>query len=167
MKIRDALLSDLPTIVDIYNASIPGRLSTGDTQPIAVESRLTWYKEHSPLSRPIWVAESEVGIMGWLSFQSFYYNRAAYQGTAELSIYIAPSYQRQGIGQHLLAEAIRRSHELEVKTLLGFIFGHNHGSLALFEKFGFERWGYLPKIAELDNIKRDLVIMGRHIVSEI
>jgi phosphinothricin acetyltransferase len=45
--------------------------------------------------------------------------------------------------------------------LLGFIFGHNLTSLALFNKFGFARWGVLPKVALLDGVERDLVIVGR------
>ena len=108
MKIRDAVESDLPAIVQIYNAAIPGKIATADLKPISVESRLAWYKEHSPNSLPIWVMESEQNIVGWLSFQLFY-GRAAYQHTAEISIYVAPDRQRCGIGQKLLQLAIARS----------------------------------------------------------
>jgi phosphinothricin acetyltransferase len=31
----------------------------------------------------------------------------------------------------------------------------------LFEKFGFERWGELPKVARLDGVERDVIIVGR------
>lgn len=160
MKIRDAFETDLPVIVEIYNQSIPGRMATGDITPITVESRLNWYREHSPTSRPIWVLESDNRIIGWLSFQDFYYRRLAYHATAELSIYIAPEYHQKGVGKKLLETAIIRSPEFKIKTLLGFIFGHNYPSLGLFEKFGFSRWGYLPQIADLDGIERDLVIVG-------
>lgn len=149
--------------MSIYNAAIPGRIATGDIEPITVESRLTWYKEHSPTSRPIWVAESHAQILGWLSFQSFYYGRIAYHATAEISIYVAPAEQGRGIGRCLLEKAIYSSQEFGITTLLGFIFAHNKASLRLFEKVGFQRWGYLPNIAELDTIKRDLVIVGRPI----
>ncbi|HEY9807011.1 MAG TPA: N-acetyltransferase family protein, partial [Candidatus Obscuribacterales bacterium] len=101
----------------------------------------------------------------WLSFQSFY-GRPAYQATAEVSVYVAEAYQRRGIGQKLLQTAIQRSPQLGLKTLLGFIFGHNQPSLQLFEKFGFRQWGYLPQVARLDSIERDLVIMGRRISAE-
>ncbi|PYK01509.1 MAG: N-acetyltransferase, partial [Verrucomicrobia bacterium] len=33
----------------------------------------------------------------------------------------------------------------------------------LFEQLGFERWGLLPRIAQLDDVERDLTIMGRRI----
>ncbi len=34
MIIRDAVESDLPGILSIYNAAIPGRLATADTEPV-------------------------------------------------------------------------------------------------------------------------------------
>ena len=159
MKIRSAVETDLPAIVQIYNAAIPGRMATADLKPVSVESRLAWYREHSSNSLPIWVMESEQTIVGWLSFQLFY-GRAAYQHTAEVSIYVAPDRQRCGIGQKLLESAIVRSPELQLKTLMGIIFAHNQPSLKLFDKFGFQQWGYLPQVAELDGIERDVIILG-------
>ncbi len=162
MNIRDATEADLATLVAIYNASIPGRRVTADTQPITIESRRAWFAEHGPQQRPLWVALVDNSIVGWLSFQSFY-GRPAYHATAELSVYVAPAYQRRGIGRELLQKAIASSPSLGLRTLLGFIFGHNEPSLRLFESFGFERWGLLPKVAELDGLERDLVIVGRRV----
>jgi phosphinothricin acetyltransferase len=62
-----------------------------------------------------------------------------------------------------VGHALRRSPALGLTTLLGFVFGHNAASLALFAGFGFARWGHLPRIAVLDGIERDLVIVGRRI----
>ncbi len=159
MKIRDAGENDLAAIVQIYNAAIPGRSATADLEPISVESRLAWYREHSPDSLPIWVMESEQNIIGWLSLQRFY-GRAAYQHTAEVSIYIAADRQCCGVGQKLLQHAIWRCPELGIKTLIGIIFAHNQPSLKLFNKFGFQTWGHLPQVAELDGVERDVVIIG-------
>jgi phosphinothricin acetyltransferase len=63
----------------------------------------------------------------------------------------------------LLERAIAQGPRLGLKTLMGFIFAHNDPSLRLFEKFGFEHWGYYPRVAELDGIERDLVIVGRRL----
>jgi L-amino acid N-acyltransferase YncA len=158
-SIRDATEADLPAIVGIYNAAIPGRMATADTRPVSVESRLPWFREHDPARRPLWVAVADASIAGWLSFQSFY-GRPAYHATAEVSVYVASSHQRRGIGRVLLEQAMAESPRLEVKTLLGFIFGHNEPSLALFESFGFERWAALPRVAQLDGVERDLLILG-------
>jgi L-amino acid N-acyltransferase YncA len=162
MNIRDATEIDLPAIVGIYNAAIPSRLATADIEPVSVESRLAWFEGRSPLKRPLWVVEVDNRVTGWLSLQSFY-GRPAYHATAEISIYIAPEYQRRGLGQQLLSQAIYKSPSLGIKTLLGFIFAHNLPSLKLFETFGFQSWGHLPNVAELDGIERDLIIMGLRI----
>ena len=162
MTIRDATRADLPAIVAIYNAAIPGRMATADLEPVSVDSRRAWLAEHSPASRPLWVLDEGGTISGWLSFQSFY-GRPAYLATAELSVYIAPGAQRRGYARHLVAEAIRRAPEFGLKTLLGFIFGHNEPSLALFRSFGFEMWAHLPRVADLDGVERDLLILGRRL----
>jgi len=162
MTIRDATLDDLSAIVAIYNAAIPGRMATADLEPVSLESRRGWFSEHSHDSRPLWVIEDAGAIRGWISFQSFY-GRPAYHATAELSVYVAPNAQRRGFARVLVAEALRRAPELGLKTLLGFIFGHNAASLALFRSFGFETWAHLPRVAELDGIERDLMILGRRL----
>ena len=103
-------------------------------------------------------------LAGWLSFGPFY-GRPAYRATAELSLYIHPAHRRQGLGRGLLTRALDRAPALGFRTLLGFIFGHNLPSLALFERHGFVRWGVLPRVAELDGVERDLVIVGQRISS--
>jgi L-amino acid N-acyltransferase YncA len=162
MIIRDTTEADLITIVAIYNASLPGRMATADTEPVTVESRRAWLREHHPHTRPLWVALENDVIVAWLSFQSFY-GRPAYHATAELSIYVAQDWRRKGIGSALLIKAVEQAPRLGLKTLLGFIFAHNDASLQLFEKFGFHRWGVLPRVAELDGVERDLIIVGHRL----
>lgn len=158
-QIRDASLQDLDAIVQIYNSTIAGRQVTADLEPVTVESRVPWFEEHSPERRPLWVVESGGEIAAWLSFQSFY-GRPAYLGTAEISIYIAEAFRSRGLGSILVAHAIRKCPELGIHTLLGFVFGHNEPSLALLRKFGFETWGLLPRVANMDGVERDLAIVG-------
>lgn len=162
MIIRDASETDLPRIVEIYNACIPDRIATADLEPVSIASRIHWFHNHNPHTRPIWVMETKEIIVGWLSFNSFY-GRPAYQKTAELSLYVDRDRQGQGIGTKLLERAIEQSPNLGLNTLLSFIFAHNEPSLKLFNKYQFQQWGYLPKIAELDGIERDVVILGRRI----
>lgn len=162
-SIRDAAISDLPAIVDIYNSTVPSRMVTADTEPVTPESKKIWFTEHSPQSRPLWVLEDRERVYGWVSFQSFY-GRPAYKATAEISIYVHDDYRGKGLGRFLLNKATDACPDLQIKTLLGFIFGHNTPSLALFERAGFQRWGCLSKVAELDGVQRDLVIVGKPIV---
>lgn len=159
---RTAKRDDLEQIVEIYNATIPSRQVTADTVPVSVESRIAWFEEHTPDFRPLWVAEHEGRVVGWLSFSSFY-GRPAYKRTAEVSVYVHEAFRERGVGSHFVQKAIAEAPSLDVSTLLGFIFGHNETSLKLFEKFGFARWGNLPRVAVLEGIERDLVIVGRHV----
>jgi phosphinothricin acetyltransferase len=162
MPIRDALETDLPAIVDIYNATIPSQMVTGDLEPVTIDSRINWFHAHHPDRYPLWVLEQEGTIAGWIGFQPFY-GRCAYRSTAELSLYVHAQFRRQGIGQTLLKAAIKFSPDLGITTLIGFIFGHNQPSLQLFERLGFQQWGYLPRVARFDTIERDLVIVGRQV----
>jgi L-amino acid N-acyltransferase YncA len=163
--IRDAVAADLPAIVDIYNAAILTRISTAQLETVSVDERLPWFREHSAESHPLWVAEIGGRISGWLSFHSFL-TRCAYRGTAEISIYVSEKFRRAGVGRALLEKAIAHSPSLEITALVGCIFGHNEPSLQLFERRGFERWGFLPRIARVEGVERDLVIVGRHISAE-
>jgi phosphinothricin acetyltransferase len=80
MIIRDALEADLPAIIGIYNAATATRISTAVFEPVSVEERLPWFRRHSPDRFPLWVAESDAQIAGWLSFHEFI-RRPAYGGT--------------------------------------------------------------------------------------
>lgn len=159
---RLARFDDLPAIVAIYNSTVASRMVTADTEPVSVASRHAWFAEHTPEKRPLWVLESSAGILGWLSYSNFY-GRPAYAGTAEISIYLHQDARGKGLGRYLLNQAIAFAPEIGVHTLLGFIFGHNQASLKLFECFGFERWGVLPCVATLDDIERDLLILGKRV----
>jgi phosphinothricin acetyltransferase len=165
---RIARIEDLPVIVDIYNSTIASREVTADTEPITVQSREGWFRDHTPERRPLWVIHSaddqsaQPEVVGWLSYSNFY-GRPAYNGTAELSIYVAEKWRGKGIGRYCLEEAIAFAPEVKVHTLLGFIFGHNKASLELFRKFGFETWAHFPRVANLDGIERDLDILGKRV----
>ena len=161
MIIRDAVETDLPAIVEIYNATVPTRMVTAELEPTTVEARLPWFREHSAERYPFWVVESEGCVIGWLDFKKFQ-PRCAYRGTAEISVYVDEKSRRRGVGQRLLENAIARAPSLGITALVGLIFGHNEPSLKLFGRLGFERWGFFPAVAQLDGVDRDLVVMGRH-----
>ncbi|MGO8684206.1 MAG: N-acetyltransferase family protein [Thermoleophilia bacterium] len=162
---RLARRDDLAQIVAIYNATIASEMVTADTEPVTVESRVAWFNEHAPGSRPLWVCTDRAHderVLAWLSFSSFY-GRPAYAKTAEISVYVHESQRRQGLATCLVETAIADAPSLGVDTLLGFIFAHNTPSLSLFVRLGFERWGYLPGVAVLDDAVHDLVIVGRRV----
>lgn len=164
--IREARRDDLAAIVGIYNATIPGRMVTADLTPVSVADRVPWFEAHQNPNRPLWVAcpVETHEVAAWLSFDTFY-ARAAYDGTAMLALYVAEAHRGAGLGRLLLQQAMTAAPRLGLHTLLGYIFGHNQPSLRLFEGHGFTRWGTFPRVAVLDGVERDLIVVGRRIAA--
>lgn len=159
-RLELATLNDLPQIVAIYNSTIAGRMVTADLAPVSVESRRPWFDAHNAERRPLWVVREQGVVIAWVSLSDFY-GRPAYNGTAEVSIYLAESCRGRGLGSQLLQEVLALAPQYGVENLLGFIFGHNAPSLALFQRHGFSEWAHLPRVAVLDDIHRDLIILGK------
>jgi phosphinothricin acetyltransferase len=157
--VRLATPDDLAAIVEIYNAAIPARMSTADLEPVSVEARRPWFESHSPDRRPLFVLDRDGMVAGFVSLTDWH-TRAAYGATAQIGVYVAPDFQRRGVASALLAHALAAAPGLGIDRIIGLIFAHNTPSLALFERFGFTRWGLLPGVTVLDGVRRDVVIHG-------
>ncbi len=164
-RIRLAQASDLPRLVEIYNQAIASGTATGDTLPFTVEQRRGWFEQHSPDSHPIYVCEDDAGmILGYLSF-SPYRDRPAMQRTAEVSYYVDYACHRQGVGSALMEHALAECPRLGRHVLIAILLEWNTASIRLLEKYGFEKWGYLPQVAELDGKVCGHLYYGRRIIS--
>jgi phosphinothricin acetyltransferase len=161
--IRLAQMDDLPAIVEIYNQAIPSRQATADTEPVRVEDRLVWFQEHRPEERPIFVAEVDGQVAGWCSLSAYRPGRAALRATAEISYYIAPAYQRRGIGTALIEHALAACPALGIRHLFAIVLENNQASIKLLDKMGFEQWGYLPRVADFDGFEVGHLYLGRHV----
>ena len=49
------------------------------------------------------------------------------------------------------------------QNLLAFVFVHSQPSVTLFEAHGFQRWGLLPRVCELEGAERDVLVLGRRV----
>ena len=163
MNIRLAQIDDLPSIIDIYNQSIPSKQSTGDTQPVTIEDRLTWFHEHRPDEHPVFVAEVNGQVAGWCSLSAYRAGRAALRFTSEISYYIASAYQRQGIATALVEHALATCPALQIRHVFAIVLEGNQASLQLLEKMGFAQWGYLPRVANFDGKEVGHLYYGRHV----
>lgn len=148
-NIRFATLTDLPRLVEIYNQAILAGSATADTNTLTVNDRLTWFHSHSAQFHPIYVCEWEEQIAGWLSI-SPYRNRPALNGTAEISYYVDYDFHRRGTGSALMTHALADAARLKKRIYLAILLEVNTASIFLLDKFGFEKWGYLPEVAEFN-----------------
>jgi L-amino acid N-acyltransferase YncA len=164
---RDAVEADLPRVVEIYNCAVATRTCSCDLEPTTVEARRPSFLAHTPTHRPFWVAEDsshpEFGVAGYLGFFHFMNDRPGYFITADLAIYLHPQYQGRGLGTYLIEQAIERAPAIGIETLTATIFASNESSIALFRKMGFERWGFMPRVARLEGVEKDLVLVGRRL----
>lgn len=160
---RPAVRADLPAIVGIYNAAVLSRTSTCDLDPVTVESRRQWFEQ---ARHPIWAGHRDGDpdtVTGYLSFEPFLNGRRGYDVTVDLAIYLHAEHRGHGQGRYLLGEAVKHAPALGAKTIATTIFGSNEPSLRLFRSYGFEEWGRLPGVAELDGVAKDVVFVGKRL----
>jgi L-amino acid N-acyltransferase YncA len=164
---RDANEDDLPRIVEIYNFAVATRKCSCDLHPTTAAARRSAFLEHKSDHRPFWVAEEkskpEQGVIGYLAFFHFMNERPGYFITADLAIYLAPEHQGKGLGAYLLTQAIEYAPSLGIETLTATIFASNDTSIKLFRKLGFAQWGFMPRVARLEGIEKDLILVGRRV----
>jgi len=150
-------------MTDIYNQAIATKHSTGDIQPMRVEDRLAWFREHLPGKHPIFVSEVDGQVAGWCSLSAYRAGRAALRHTAEISYYIAFTHHRRGIGTALIEYALDACPALGIQHLFAIVLEGNQASLRLLENMGFERWGYMPQVADFDGREVVHLYYGRHV----
>ncbi|MBU2552228.1 MAG: GNAT family N-acetyltransferase [Proteobacteria bacterium] len=161
--IRFANIDDLERIVDIYNQAIPHRNATADLWPVRMEQRRAWFNEHENDTYPIYVREMDGRVAGWCSLSPYRSGRTALKRTAELTVYIDYGYHGRGIGTELIRHALADCARIGKKIVFGIILEINARSIKTLEKQGFERWGYLPDVAEFDGRLCGHVYMGKKI----
>ncbi len=159
----NATQEDLPFIVDVYNSTIASRMVTADTVPVSIASRQAWFEQHNLTTRPLWVIKYQNQPCGWVSLSSFY-GRPAFINTVELSLYIHSDFRGKKIGQFIVSQLEQFAKTAGIAVIMCYIFGHNQPSLNLFKKLNYTQWGSLPRIAQLDDKKYDLLILGKQLI---
>jgi L-amino acid N-acyltransferase YncA len=155
LKIRDLRPGDWPEVAGIYAAGVATRIATFETD---VPSWEEWDTRH--LASPRLVGVEAGAVVGW-SALSPVSARRCYAGVAEDSVYVAPGRQGQGVGRALLEELVARSEAAGLWTLQTSIFPENRASLALHQHCGFRVVGVRERIAQLDGLWRDTVLLER------
>jgi phosphinothricin acetyltransferase len=163
VNIRTAKEKDHPDIIKIYNHAVDEKFATADTEHVIPESRKEWFAQHSPETYPIYVAEENNEIIGWCSLSPHRPGRKALRKVAEISYYIHKDHRRKGIANSLINHTIESAKSLGFKNLITILLDLNKPSIYILEKFGFEKWGHLPDIAEIDEVICGQYIYGRKI----
>ena len=82
-------------------------------------------------------------------------------GVADLGMAVAAAWRGRGIGSALLAEGIDRARAAGAHKVTLQVWPHNSAAIALYERFGFQREGYLTRhYRRRSGELWDAVIMG-------
>lgn len=147
--------SDGPQVIEIYAYGLKTRNATFETKVPTWEK---WTAKHLKHSRFVYELDGEA--VGWVALSPVS-SREVYKGVAEVSIYVGEKYLGQGIGTKLMQTVIESSEANGIWTLYTSLFPENAASVKLHKNFGFRQVGIREKIARLDGIWRDTLILER------
>jgi L-amino acid N-acyltransferase YncA len=91
--------------------------------------------------------------------------RPAYRYTVKHSIYVHREHLGRGVGRQLLQELIDTCAAAGFRQIIGYIDADNTASLAIHDKFGFQRVGRLPGVAYRYGRWADTVMVQRSLAA--
>jgi ribosomal protein S18 acetylase RimI-like enzyme len=140
LRVRDATLADVEALVAILvDVAGEGRW-IGTEAPVDVGRRRRRMVEDVESDDVIvLVAEAGGAPVGQLGL------RLAPYGVADLGMVVAAGWRGRGVGTALLAEAVERARKAGAHKIALQVWPHNAAALALYERFGFRREGYLTR----------------------
>jgi phosphinothricin acetyltransferase len=156
-NIRMAKIDDAAAIAEIYNHAIVYTTATFDTETKSLADRQQWLNQHNA-KYPVLVATHQNEVIAFASL-SRWSERAAYDDTAEISIYITPAHQNKGLGKNLLQAIIEAGKAGGLHSILSRITQGNDKSIYLHQLFGFEIVGVLKEVGIKFGKRLDVTMM--------
>jgi phosphinothricin acetyltransferase len=132
---------------------------TYQEEPETIQSRREWFRRHGS-EHPIIVSELDGNILGWGSL-SAYHARSAYRRTVENSVYVHHEHHRRGIGSRLLQDLIDRAQVIGHKAIIAGIDADQPASVALHDRFQFQKVGHLKQVGFKFGRWLDVIYMER------
>ena len=154
-QIRPMLPSDWPPVRHIYERGIATGIATFETK---IPDWEQWNEKHITTCRL--VACREEKVVGWAALSPVSH-RWVYRGVGEVSVYVHPDFRGRSIGFQLMKTLIAQSEKAGFWTLQSGIFSENKASILLHLKVNFREIGYREKVAQLDGVWKDNVLMER------
>lgn len=166
IEIRTATPFDAEELLGIYSYYI---INTAVTYEIDVPSAEDFRRriEKTLKKYPYIVAERDGRIMGY-AYAGVFKDRAAYERSAETSIYVDVNEKRHGTGTALYKELEKRLADMGVRNAYACIASTdkddeylNHDSISFHEKQGYTLVGTFHKCADKFGREYDMVWMEK------
>lgn len=146
--VRDATQADLPAMAAIYDDQVRTSVATFDTEPrgAAYLGEKLAAAGAGNVGNVVLVACADEQLLGY-AFSGAFRPRPAYDGTKEVSVYLAEGARGRGLGRTLYAALLARLDAApDVHTQVAVIALPNDASVALHVACGFERVGVLREV---------------------
>jgi phosphinothricin acetyltransferase len=164
--VRHAIRGDLHRFTAIYNQAVEAGMRTADTQTQTPVERKKWLEEHLNNTKyPLFAAEINGNVVGYLSISPYRKGRDALRYAAEVSYYVDFNHHKKGVGSALMNHALHNCKKEGLKTLFAILLETNIASISLLSKYGFEKWATLPNIADFGGIEISQVYYGKRLAS--
>lgn len=150
LNIRLVEEKDYARVLEILNEAITARKFTAQLSPATMAMRKEWFVHHSAPRHPMYVAELDGYVVGWVTLTEFRTGREGFRFTSEISYYIDSRFHRQGIGSMMMQRAIEAAREIGFRNLVAVVFDTNFSSRKLVKKHGFKLWGHIPDAVDID-----------------
>ena len=147
-QVRNSRDGDVPGMLAIYLHHIRRGVDPGvDGEFEAPDAEDLKRRRRSMNNRkmPHLVAEEAGTVLGY-AYAVPFRKRPAYRYTVKHSIYVRSDRLHLGIGRQLMTALIDACAAAGFRQMIGYIDAANEASLAIHERFGFRRVGYLPQI---------------------
>lgn len=142
--IREAREADAAAIARIYDHYVSTSSVTFDVEPKGAQERAAWLAARDA-AHPVLVAEEAGEIVGWGAL-SRYRDRAAWERTAEVAVYVDPQHVGRGIGSRILGALIEAGRRAGHHALISQVVADNERSLAMTRRAGFSEVGRLREV---------------------
>ncbi len=156
LRARLATHKDAAAIARIYNEGIEDRVATFETRLRSEEDIRAWFDG----VHPVVVVEQNDQLVGFGATSS-YRSRACYAGIAEVSVYVARTVRRGGVGRVALQALLQEAEKAGFWKLVSRVFVDNQASRRLIASVGFREVGIYEKHGKLDGVWRDVLIVER------
>jgi L-amino acid N-acyltransferase YncA len=155
VEIRALTREDWPAVEAIYAEGIATGNATFETGTPSWEAF-----DASRLADHRLVAVEGGEIVGWATLSPTS-SRRCYAGVVESSVYVTGNARGRGVGRALMEALIAGADAAGLWTIETGMFPENEASVALHERLGFRVVGRRERIAELDGVWRDTILLER------
>jgi len=142
--VRSAKLEDASQITDIYNYYILNTTVTFEKTPISSDT-MKERIEQTQVKYP-WLVLEEEGMIHGYAYATDWKPRGAYRHSVESTVYLRNGQSGKGYGSKLYRKLIEVLEQLNVHAVIGGIAQPNEGSIALHEKFGFQKVAHFKEV---------------------